>query len=351
MTEATVETLPEAPAPTTPATALEIRLGEAMERIQVDQVTGAPIVKTLADQVALAAWAQRSGLLPDVIKTPGQAWMVMQRGSELGFSGLGAFDFLYVVGGRVRITPDGAKAKGLASGLLVDFREETVGQGAEMMARVTVKRKGIASPIVGEFSVEDAKTAGLWGKSGSRGPSAWVTYPKRMCLARARGFAFGDAFRDLVGGLTVRERYDLDPGERIGTDHPAVEATVVREAAQPPKPPAEDPLDAELAESKPEPVSPQEEAAAPVETLPIEPSPEPVDQAADDEPTEDAPPFQSNAEADRVIAELEAAEAKKATCKHEALAPFLARGSETGRPLLCPECNAEVKPPRRGKAH
>src|SRR6185503_8155272 len=39
---------------------------------------------------------------------------------------------------------------------------------------------------------------------------------QRMLAARARGWAFQDAFRDVTGGLQVRERFDLDPGERLG---------------------------------------------------------------------------------------------------------------------------------------
>lgn len=218
-----------------PVTAEIIKLGEAMERIQVDAETGLAVPKSMQDQVAMAAYAVKSGLLPDTIKTTAQAWMVMQRGNELGFPGLTAFEFLYPVNGRVRLTPDGAKAKALASGLLEDFREEISGQGESTVARVSIKRKGIPTPIVGEFSWADAKEAKLTTKDN------WTKYRRRMCLARARGFAFADAFRDIIGGLQVRETFDLDPGE-----------TVTAEAAKPealPRPlPTPDPLLDELSE-------------------------------------------------------------------------------------------------------
>jgi hypothetical protein len=45
-----------------------------------------------------------------------------------------------------------------------------------------------------------------------------------MLLARARGFAYGDAFRDLIGGLQVRETFDVDPEERLGMESPATAA-------------------------------------------------------------------------------------------------------------------------------
>lgn len=234
-----------APPPPEPVTAEVVRLGEAMTRIQVDAETGLAVPKSMQDQVAMAAYAVRSGLLPDSIKTTAQAWMVMQRGVELGYPGLAAFDVLYPVNGKVRLTPDGAKGKAQSSGLLVDAKEEVFGDGDTMCARVTVWRKGIPTPIVAEFSVQDAKLAGLWGKVGRSGkPSAWVTYPKRMLLARARGFAYGDAFRDVVGGLQVREMYDREPGEEV-----TVEREGGRRAAEPPPPPTPDPLLDELSDA------------------------------------------------------------------------------------------------------
>lgn len=260
-----------------PATAEIIKLGEAMERILVDSETGLAVPRSMQDQVAMAAYAVKSGLLPDSIRTTAQAWMVMQRGNELGFPGLTAFEFLYPVNGKVRLTPDGAKAKALASGLLLDYREEVEGDGEAMLGRVVIRRKGIPTPISYEFSITDAKTAGLYPGEPK---SAWRKYPKRMLLARARGYAFGDAFRDIVGGLQVREVADLDPGEAVSAEPRG------RSAAQPtvPAPPEPDPLLDELGGAK--------------------------TQAAEDAVVVDAP-FASHAEADAAIVEALQAEESK----------------------------------------
>jgi hypothetical protein len=225
---------------TAPAQAIE-----RAERRDIAVEGWAVIPKTLDDQLRFAKWALESRLLPDSITSVAQAWVVLERGGELGFSGLAAFDFLYVVQGRVRITPDGVKAKALASGLLEDALEKIHGTGEEMCARVVIKRRGLPTPVTAEFSVSDARTARLWGKMGAKGPSAWVTYPQRMLLARARGYAYGDAFRDLIGGLQVRELFDLDPGESLGGGAglaaPAVPVTA----------PGPDPLLDELSPAKP----------------------------------------------------------------------------------------------------
>jgi hypothetical protein len=63
----------------------------------------------------------------------------------------------------------------------------------------TVKRKGEPEQSR-TFSVDDAKKAGLWGKSGP-----WTQYPKRMLQMRARGFACRDVFADVLRGISVAE--------------------------------------------------------------------------------------------------------------------------------------------------
>lgn len=244
---------------------------EKAEQTSVALVAGAVVPHTLDESLRVAKWALESRLLPTDVTSVAAAWAVMQRGAELGFTPLGAFDFLYVVNGRVRMTPDAVKAKAYQSGLLEDAREEIAGEGESMVARVTVKRRGLPTPVIGEFSVTDAKRAKLWIKGGS-----WSTYPQRMLKARARGFAYGDAFKDLCGGLPVRERFDLDPGEALGE----ASEPLGRRAEQPRLPPSSpDPLLAELSGTE-------------------------FVKNADVE-VADPPPFPSHAEADKAIAETE----------------------------------------------
>ena len=63
-----------------------------------------------------------------------------------------------------------------------------------------VGRKGLEGEHRAEFSVAQAKKAGLWGKKGP-----WVSYPDRMLKMRARGFALRDRFADCLGGLISSE--------------------------------------------------------------------------------------------------------------------------------------------------
>jgi hypothetical protein len=68
--------------------------------------------------------------------------------------------------------------------------------------RVCYWRDNQETPFVGQFTVRDAKRAGLWNNA-SRQP--WVKYPKRMLFNRARAFALRDGFADGLNGLTIAE--------------------------------------------------------------------------------------------------------------------------------------------------
>lgn len=192
---------------------------------------GRLITETFAHQWRIAQTAVQSGLMPTIDRRQmrtAEAWLIMQRGAELGFPLLTAVQYLYPVEGRLRLSPDGAKALALKSGLLEDFKEYFEGErtptesgmkyGDDFRAVCVVKRRGLPSPIVRSFSVAEAKTAGLWPgfQRGDRAKANWAAYPERMLAARARGFAFQDGFADVTGGMQVRDMSDLDPGERIG---------------------------------------------------------------------------------------------------------------------------------------
>lgn len=75
------------------------------------------------------------------------------------------------------------------------------------------------------FSMEDARTAGLWGKEGP-----WKTYPYRQMAWRAFWFAARDAAADLLKGLDgVEALVDIAPERDIT---PPKKAADVAEAAR-----------------------------------------------------------------------------------------------------------------------
>jgi hypothetical protein len=142
--------------------------------------------------------------------------LVLLNALEIGLSPLQALQQSYIVNNRVSIFGDAPKALVDASGLLEDYNEKFVGTPFEndYTAVVTLKRKGRTESVT-EWSVADAKIANLWGKSRMKGNvevSPWVLYPKRMLMARCKGYALKDNFADVLRGTAIRELEDDEPG-------------------------------------------------------------------------------------------------------------------------------------------
>ena len=132
--------------------------------------------------------------------------------------------------GRPAVWGDAAIGLVRASGLCEYVKEWIEGEGDEAVAHCETMRRGEPECIKRAFSIEDAKKAGLWGKSGP-----WQQYPFRMLQLRARAFCLRDAFADILKGLGIAEEvrdYPTYPGE--GSHISAAQA--VNQALQPPMP-------------------------------------------------------------------------------------------------------------------
>ena len=129
--------------------------------------------------------------------------IAMQYGAEIGMSPMQSLQSLAVINGKPTLYGDALPALVHASGLMEDYQEYFEGTGDNLTAVCKAKRKGMATPIVGTFSMADAKKAGLIGKSGP-----WSSYPSRMLQVRARAFCFRDGFADCLRGLAIREEVE-----------------------------------------------------------------------------------------------------------------------------------------------
>jgi hypothetical protein len=156
----------------------------------------------------IATAVHASGMAPYGINSPEKAMVAIMHGLEIGLTPMNALQSIAVINGKPTIYGDAALALVRASGLMEAFKEIIEGEGENMKAICRVKRKD-EEPIEGEFSVADAKTAGLWTKRGRNGESTpWQTYPKRMLKFRARAFALRDAFADVLKGISIREEVE-----------------------------------------------------------------------------------------------------------------------------------------------
>lgn len=185
-----------------------LKKSEAPSVLMTDQGLRAQTMRGLHE---LAGIIVRSGWAPKGMNAEA-CFTAMAKGAEVGLSHLEALYSIAVINGRPAIWGDAMLALVMASGKLEDKAETFEGEGDQLKAVCLAKRRGMATPVRWEFSVADAKQAGLWGNSGT-----WKQYSRRMLQMRARAFALRDAFPDVLRGLvSAEEARDIPPEAEDG---------------------------------------------------------------------------------------------------------------------------------------
>ncbi len=175
--------------------------------------------QTFEEAKALAQMLAKDGdIVPEQFRgKPGSILAAMSLGAEKGFSPITALQHIAVINGRPSIWGDAIPALIQQHGHMLEEWHEGSGDNLKAVCRIT--RKDTGQEIVREFSVEDAKRAGLWEteakvtrrKKGGNGTytkdndSPWWKYPKRMLQMRARGLCARDGVADVMLGLSVAE--------------------------------------------------------------------------------------------------------------------------------------------------
>ncbi len=165
--------------------------------------------QTLDEAMQFAGMMSKSNIVPkDYQGNPGNVLVAVQWGMELGLQPLQAMQNIAVINGRPSIWGDAMLAIVRGSGLLESIKEDI----SETGAVCTIKRRG-EDAVSREFTIEDAKRAGLYGKQGP-----WQQHPKRMMQMRARAFALRDVFPDVLRGVNIAEEARDMPVEKyMGT--------------------------------------------------------------------------------------------------------------------------------------
>lgn len=174
--------------------------------------------KSLDEAIRFAEVLSKSSIIPkDFGGNPGNILVAIQWGMELGLQPMQAMQSIAVINGRPSLWGDAVI--GLVRGSpLCEYIYET---DENETAICKVKRRG-EDEQVRTFSMEDAKKAGLAGKTGP-----WSSYPKRMRQMRARAFALRDVFPDVLRGMPIAEEVQDTPTEKdMG------QAQTTQEAAQ-----------------------------------------------------------------------------------------------------------------------
>jgi len=188
-------------------------------------------LQSVADAMKFGEMVANSEFAPkDFRGKAGSCMLAIQCGAEIGLAPLQSLQSIAVVNGRPSVYGDAALAVVKASPVCEYVTESIEGDGDQMAAVCTAKRRGYPQPTVVRFTVADAKKASLWGKAGP-----WTQYPKRMLQMRARGFALRDAFPDVLKGLvTAEEAQDYPTTEAPAVVARAQEPATVTQVTQPP---------------------------------------------------------------------------------------------------------------------
>lgn len=173
-----------------------------MQMVQSNQGF-APV--TLDEAMRFSDMLAKSQMVPKAYQgKPEDVLVAVQWGRELGLAPLQALQNIACINGKPSVYGDAAMALVQASPVCENIEEYFEAEGSPNPVAVCVAHRRGRTPVTVKFSVEDAKRAGLWGKTGP-----WQAYPKRMMQMRARGFALRDAFPDVLKGLiTVEEAQD-----------------------------------------------------------------------------------------------------------------------------------------------
>lgn len=157
----------------------------------------------------------------DPRKTRAALIIGLMKSVEIGVPPITGLNGIMIVNNRPSVWGDLAVALVQRGGQLVNQQIVQIGQAPEPGLpldkwdssygfRVIMWRKGQEGGYVGEFTVGDARRAGLWENHKKK---PWIYYPKDMLFNRARAKPLRAGFADALHGMgIVEEERDVAPG-------------------------------------------------------------------------------------------------------------------------------------------
>jgi hypothetical protein len=148
--------------------------------------------------------AFKSGLIPSTIKNAEAATIIALKAYELGLPPMVGFSHIHVVNGR-----PGCSAELLLAGIRKEYPKVSIQyvESNEKICKIKVKRPDDDFYNEFQFTIEEAKAAGLLGKD------VWKNYPTDMLRARA----------------ITRMKRAIFPEVLMGLDHTAEELELTRD--------------------------------------------------------------------------------------------------------------------------
>lgn len=192
----------------------------------------------------LASALAQSGMFPDATEAP-KALAKILMGRDLGLSPTQAMQGIHIVEGKPQLhyaTMGGF----VRSREGYDYRKKRGEDGkvlhtAELCVVEFTRDNWATVEGESEFSIEDAKTAGLKFTTSSGAPTNWTKRPKVMLFARALSQGVRDYMPEVLGGVPVYVEGEIEAeaprliagsGEAEGLDlGPKVEEVLIRAEA------------------------------------------------------------------------------------------------------------------------
>ena len=185
--------------------------------IGFDAARGGVQIRTLDDAARFANAMMKSGLVPSSLKTTADVIVALQAGAELGLKPMTSLQYIAPINGRPCLWGEGAKAVVFATGQVEEWEdwweldglrldgEPSMPLSDDVTAVTRIKRRS-GGEVIRRYSVQMAKTAKLWGKTGP-----WTTNPTRMLQVRSMTRAMRDLFSDALGGLGMADEVSDSP--------------------------------------------------------------------------------------------------------------------------------------------
>lgn len=193
-------------------------MNETSKDIAVQKLSAAPlgergiVLRNLDDLWRFSNMVIKAKLAPPTIVTTEQACVVIQCGLELGLSPMAALQNMYVVNQKPTLYGEVGIGLCWASGKMEEFQQWYTGTYPtdDFTAHCKTKRKGVDAWKEREFSIADAKRAGLWEQKTSTGkPSNWMLYPKDQLMWKATWRCLRSSYADVLKGVQGHEDVDV----------------------------------------------------------------------------------------------------------------------------------------------
>lgn len=186
------------------------------------QMNGAGLVLRSANELKLTAELFfKGGILPATLNTMAKVACVIEAGLELGFKPWQSIQNLHIVNGQIGIKSTAIGGLIRSSGKAKCLKQYYKGEEGTDDYRAIVQSQRTDDETVHdtEFSIADAKTAGLWGKDN------WTHYPKDMLMWRALSRHGRAYYGDVLSGFySVDELAEIrPPTEALGPEVPSRE--------------------------------------------------------------------------------------------------------------------------------